>query len=75
MRFEAQRDEYVPDPDPAGFYEIKTWWRSFQDDEDWARSAALAAAPDSPAPRGLLAAPSQLEVHEVFIELPASGNL
>jgi heme-degrading monooxygenase HmoA len=75
MKFDAACGQYVPDQSQQAYYEVKTWWRSFQDYEDWTRSAAFARAEGSDLPKKVAAMSSSIDVHEVFIEAPASGNL
>jgi heme oxygenase (mycobilin-producing) len=75
MRFDRALGEYVPDPSQPAFYEVKTWWRSFQDFEDWTRSPAFTKAHESKSAKDGLVAQSEVDVHEVFLESPASGNL
>jgi heme-degrading monooxygenase HmoA len=75
MKFDAACGQYVPDQSQQAYYEVKTWWRSFQDYEDWTRSAAFARVQDSDVPKKMQAAMKSIDVHEVFIESPASGNL
>ena len=75
MRLDRETGEFVPDPTQPSFYEVKTWWRSFQDYEDWTRSPAFAEAQETPAPKNMIKGPTELAVHEVFIESPRSGHL
>lgn len=75
MRFDHQSGQFVPDQARAAYYEVKTWWRTLQDFEDWTSSPAFAEAHDSRPPKSMFSGPSQLDVHEVFIESPASGNM
>jgi heme-degrading monooxygenase HmoA len=75
MKFDTTRGQYLPDPSQPAFYEVKTWWRSFQDYEDWTQSAAFARAQDGDTPKKMQAGMNSIDVHEVFIESPASGNL
>jgi heme oxygenase (mycobilin-producing) len=75
MRFDRELGEYVPDPSQPAFYEVKTWWRSFQDYEDWTRSPEFEKVHESKGSKDKLVTQSELDVHEVFIESPASGNL
>ena len=75
MRFDRAIGEFVPDPSQPAFYEVKTWWRSFQDFEDWTKSSDFTEAHASKTAKETLVKQSQLDVHEVFIESPASGNM
>lgn len=75
MKLDHTLGQFVPDPTQQGYYEVKTWWRSFQDFEEWAQSSAFAEAHGNRPPQELFAGPNTLDVHEVFIESPCSGNL
>ena len=75
MRFDHETGKLVPDATRAAFYEVKTWWRTLQDFEDWTQSPAFAEAHKNRPPKEMFSGPSQLDIHEVFIESPASGNL
>jgi heme-degrading monooxygenase HmoA len=75
MRFDHEQGEFVPDPTQQAYYEVKTWWRTLQDFEDWTRSPRFAEAHENRPPKEMFAGPSKLDIHEVFIESPVSGNL
>jgi heme oxygenase (mycobilin-producing) len=75
MKFDLEQGQFVPDASQQAYYEVKTWWRSFQDFEDWTQTPAFAEAQDSRSPKAMFSGPSALDVHEVFLESPASGNL
>jgi len=75
MKFNQELGQFVPDPKQQAYYEVKTWWRSFEDFEDWTQTPAFAEAHDNAPPKHMFAGPNLLDVHEVFIELPRSGNL
>lgn len=66
MKFDMETHTWVPDPDTQGYYEIKTWWRSFEDFVGWTKSEAFAEAHKNRAPKEMFAGPSVLAVHEVF---------
>ena len=66
MRFDHTTGGFVADPDAAGFYEVKTWWRSLEDFINWTRSKAFAEAHNDRPPKEMFAGASKLEVHEVF---------
>ncbi len=61
MKFDHEQGGFVPDPDKEGFYEVKTWWRS------WTQSPAFAEAHKNRAPKEMFRGPNVLEVHEVFL--------
>jgi heme-degrading monooxygenase HmoA len=75
MKFDHERGQFVPDRTQQAYYEVKTWWRTLQDFEDWTQSPAFAEAHENRAPKDMFAGPSKLDIHEVFIESPALGNL
>ncbi len=67
MRFDADSGKWVDDPDTQGYYEVKTWWRSFDDFVAWTESPAFAEAHRDRPPREMFAGPNQLVIHEVFL--------
>ncbi|MCA9626852.1 MAG: antibiotic biosynthesis monooxygenase [Myxococcales bacterium] len=67
MKFDHEQGGFVPDPEKEGFYEVKTWWRSFADFEAWTKSPAFAEAHKNRAPKEMFRGPNVLEVHEVFL--------
>src|SRR5690606_14414597 len=75
MRFDHDSGQFVPDPTQKAYYEVKTWWRTLRDFEDRTRRAAVAGAVRGRPAKEMFAGPSQLDIHEVLIESPASGNL
>ncbi len=75
MKFDPLLRQFVPDPKQQAYYEVKTWWRSFEDFEDWTESAAFAEAHHDRSGKKLFPGQSTLDVHEVFIESPHSGHL
>jgi heme-degrading monooxygenase HmoA len=58
---------FVDDPAALGYYEVKTWWRNFEDFEAWTKSPAFAEAHKNRPPREMFRGPNSLEVHEVFL--------
>jgi heme-degrading monooxygenase HmoA len=66
-RFDHDKGVWVDDPSAQGCYEVKTWWRAFEDFVAWTESPAFAEAHRSRPPREMFAGPSKLEVHEVFL--------
>jgi heme-degrading monooxygenase HmoA len=48
-----------------GYYEVKTWWRSFEDFVAWTESPAFAEAHKNRAPKEMFAGANVLEVHEI----------
>ena len=67
VRFDHESGRFVDDPSAAGFYEVKTWWRSMEDFEAWTKSPAFAEAHANRPPKEMFAGPSKLDVHEVFL--------
>ena len=67
MRFDHESGGFVDDPSQEGFYEVKTWWRSVEDFENWTRSPAFAEAHRNRPPKDMFRGPSQLLIHEVFL--------
>src|SRR2546427_699432 len=51
MKFEHERDTWVEDPEAQGYYEVKTWWRSFADFVAWTESPDFAEAHANRPPR------------------------
>src|SRR5262245_61268256 len=66
-RFDHEQGTWVDDPSEPGCYEVKTWWRSFEDFVAWTESRAFAEAHRNRPPQEMFAGPSKLEVHEVFL--------
>jgi heme-degrading monooxygenase HmoA len=64
--FDRDSGEWRNDPDAQGYYEIKTWWRSFDDFIAWTQSESFAEAHRNRPPKEMFAGPNMLEVHEVF---------
>ena len=67
VRFDHEKGGFVPDPTQQGFYEVKTWWRRFEDFTAWTASPAFAEAHRDRPPAEMFAGPNVLEVHEVFL--------
>lgn len=66
VRFSHEQGGWVDDPDAQGFYEVKTWWRTFEDFVAWTQSPAFAEAHSSRPPKEMFAGPNVLEMHEVL---------
>lgn len=67
MKLDHQSGEWSPDDAAEGAYEVKTWWRSFDDFVAWTKSEAFAEAHRNRAPKEMFRGPSKLIVHEVFL--------
>lgn len=61
----------------AGTYRVSTWWKTFDDFQNWTKSSDFALAHSQKSPEGMFAGPAMLEVHEVFLstDLTADGEL
>ena len=66
MKFDHERGGWTEDPDAQGYYEVKTWWRTFEDFVAWTSSPAFAEAHANRPPKEMFSGPNVLEVHEVF---------
>jgi heme-degrading monooxygenase HmoA len=73
LRFEQALGQFVPEAARSVRYEVKTWWRSLQDFEDWTQSPAFAQSASRRALHDTFIGRETLDVHEVFLELPRSG--
>lgn len=60
------KDGFSPDPDGEGFYEIKTWWQSVADFQEWIKSPSFAEAHKDKTPKDMFRGANILEVHEVI---------
>lgn len=67
MRFDHESGSWLPNDAAQGYYEVKTWWRSFDDFVAWTRSPAFAEAHSNRPPKEMFAGPNVLEIHEVFL--------
>ncbi len=66
MKFDRESSRWVEDADAQGYYEVKTWWRSFEDFRAWTESEAFKEAHRDRPPADMFAGPNVLEIHEVF---------
>ena len=67
MKMDRERGTWVPDPDKAGYYEVKTWWASFEDFVAWTKSDSFRQAHANRPPKEMFAGSNVLEIHEVFL--------
>lgn len=67
VKFDHTAGGFVDDPSQQGFYEVKTWWRSFEDFVAWTRSPSFAEAHKDRPPAEMFAGPNVLEVHELYL--------
>lgn len=65
--FDHETGQWKDDPNGEGYYEVKTWWRSFDDFVAWTRSESFAKAHANRPPKDMFRGPSMLEIHEVFL--------
>lgn len=66
VKFDHEKG-WVKDESKQGFYEVKTWWKTFEDFEAWTKSPAFAEAHSNRPPKEMFSGPSELAVHEVFL--------
>ncbi len=67
MKMDHDAGGFVEDPETQGYYEVKTWWRSFEDFVQWTRSKSFGEAHSNRPPKEMFAGSSRLEIHEVFL--------
>ena len=67
VKFDHETGKWVDDPNARGYYEVKTWWRTFDDFVAWTESPAFGEAHKNRAPKEMFAGPNVLEIHEVFL--------
>ena len=67
MKLDHASGSWSEDPDKEGYYEVKTWWESFEDFVAWTRSPAFAEAHRNRPPKDMFRGPNVLEIHEVFL--------
>ncbi len=67
MKMDHATGTWSPDTDTQGYYEVKTWWRSFEDFDAWTKSPAFAEAHANRPPKEMFAGPNKLVIHEVFL--------
>jgi heme-degrading monooxygenase HmoA len=67
MILDHQTGEWTRGAEGSGYYEVKTWWESFDDFVAWTRSPAFAEAHRNRPPKEMFRGPSELTIHEVFL--------
>ena len=67
VKFSHETGAFEPDPEAAGYYEVKTWWRSLEDFTAWTKSDAFRESHRNRAPAEMFRGPNVLEVHECFL--------
>ncbi len=65
---------WTDNTEEQGYYEVKTWWRSFDDFVAWTKSDFFAQAHSNRPPKEMFAGPSKIEVHEVFLSTDLTGD-
>ncbi len=68
MTLDRETGQWSPDPEKPAFYEVKTWWASFEDFTAWTKSPSFAEAHKNRPPKEMFAGPNALEIHEVFLD-------
>lgn len=72
MRFDHENG-WVDAPEKDAYYEVKTWWESFEDFVAWTKSESFREAHSNRPPKEMFAGPNVLEVHEVFLSSDQGG--
>ena len=67
MKMDHESGGFVEDPDTEGYYEVKTWWKSFDDFVAWTRSESFREAHADRPPKEMFRGPNELTVHEVML--------
>lgn len=65
MKLDHATGEWRDDPEGEGYYEVKTWWRTFEDFVAWTKSESFRAAHANRAPKEMFRGANVFEVHEV----------
>jgi len=58
MKFDHEHGTWNDDPEGEGYYEVKTWWRTFDDFVAWTKSADFAEAHSNRPPKEMFAGPN-----------------
>ncbi|MDH5671764.1 MAG: antibiotic biosynthesis monooxygenase [Myxococcales bacterium] len=74
MKLDHQSGQWSEDSDAEGYYEVKTWWRSFDDFVAWTKSESFAKAHADRPPKEMFRGANVLEIHEVFLSTDADGE-
>ena len=64
-KFDRETGTFVQDAEQTGFYEVKTWWRSFEDFQAWVNSDMFKQAHADRPPKDMFSGPSKILVHEI----------
>ena len=66
MKLDHATGQWHEDPEAQGYYEVKTWWRSFEDFVAWTRSEDFREAHKNRPPKEMFAGANVLDIHEVL---------
>ncbi len=67
MKLDHASGTWTEDPDKKGYYEVKTWWRSFEDFVAWTKSDSFREAHSNRPPKEMFRGPNELTIHECFL--------
>jgi heme oxygenase (mycobilin-producing) len=67
VKFDHKSGSWQENTEEKGFYEVKTWWQTFEDFAAWTKSPAFAEAHSNRPPKEMFAGSNELTVHEVFM--------
>jgi heme oxygenase (mycobilin-producing) len=73
MKMDHASGTWAPDADAKAYYEVKTWWRSWEDFVAWTKSESFAEAHSNRPPKEMFAGANLLEIHEVFLSSDDGG--
>jgi heme-degrading monooxygenase HmoA len=74
MKLAHATGAWAPDPDAQAYYEVKTWWRTFEDFVAWTKSRSFAEAHANRPPKEMFSGSNVLEIHEVFSSTDPGGT-
>ncbi|MCH2108529.1 MAG: antibiotic biosynthesis monooxygenase [Polyangiaceae bacterium] len=75
MKLNHETGEWSKDTENLGYYEVKTWWRTFDDFCAWTRSEAFAEAHSKRPPKEMFRGKNQLIIHEAFLSTAREPEL
>ena len=67
MKLNHETGEWSEDKENPGYYEVKTWWKTFEDFVAWTKSPSFAEAHRNRPPKEMFRGKNKLEIHEVFL--------
>jgi heme-degrading monooxygenase HmoA len=74
MTLDHATGKWTENTEEQGYYEVKTWWQSFEDFANWTMSDSFAKAHSNRPPKEMFAGPSKLEIHELFLSTDLDPN-